>query len=78
MISPTDQWSRTLELWIAFVEALTVTEWVFFFLVTKPAFIFSAVAGVWWTRRGNDDVKALPSEDSPSGLLEADDLPGVP
>lgn len=64
-------------MWIAFIEGLSITQWVMIFLVSKPAFIFTAIFSVWWTRRGREAPDALPGGDSPVGLLESDDLPEV-
>jgi hypothetical protein len=60
-----------IESWIAFMQAITVSEWVVVFLTTKPIFIVCTVIAFIWSRRGRTNHRALPAPDQPA-LLEAE------
>jgi hypothetical protein len=56
---------------IAFLQAISVSDWVVIFLTTKPIFIVFAVVAFVWSRRGRTAHVALPGPDS-RPLLESD------
>lgn len=62
-----------IDWWIALIEALSIADWVVVFLATKPVFIVVTLATLFWSRRGRDDLKALPGPDASAGLLESEE-----
>ncbi len=60
-----------LEAWSAFIQAISISDWIVIFLTTKPIFIFVTLFALIWTRRGRAERDALPGPEA-TPLLDAD------